>query len=336
MTKTILVTGGLGYIGSQLSYNLLISNYKVIIVDSLKNSDYETFSSLIKNFKNIKFYKFDLNSTSMLEKIFSENKIDLVIHLASLKSIQDSLKKSHYFINNNVKISLNLFRKMLKYNVDKLIFASSAAIYENHSSLISEDHKQKLNDPYSISKSIIENYIESLAFEKKLNFKIYIFRYFNPVGYVNDNIFYGNPLTRNQKNLFEVLLDYHVKKKVFCVFGNNFNTYDGTCVRDFIDIQDLIDVHLKAVKKLLNSDTKEIQKFNLGSGKGTTILQVIREFEKIFKIKIKYEFTLPRKNEIVSSIANTSKLEKYFHWKSKYSLEKSVNSIKNYYDKKIK
>ena len=268
--KTILITGAAGYIGSNLSNILLKKKYNLILLDNLKVGKISTINKLLRIGKSKTiFFKTDLKNKKNLNKIFKENKIHSVIHLANLKEIEDSFKHPKKYYQNNVQGTKNLISSMENYNVFKIIFSSSAAIYNSSDKAVDENSKIKITNPYADTKYKIEKILKKLIIDNK-KWSIISLRYFNPIGTDNKSLF-GEENFLKMNNLISELSKFHLKKKMkINIYGKNNPTHDGTCVRDFIDIRDLCEGHVKSIDKLKSKNYYQV--FNLGSGKGTTVL----------------------------------------------------------------
>jgi UDP-glucose 4-epimerase len=313
----ILVTGGAGYIGSNIVLELLKKKHNVVIIDNLTNSSYKRINILKKLSKNLfLFYKADCRHFKKISYIFSKHKFECVIHLAGLKSIQDSIKFPKKYYYANVLSTKNVLKAMKIFKVKKIIFSSSASVYGEPRYLpIDEEHRAKPLNPYAKTKLISEKLIKKFCKINKSNIGVCL-RYFNPLG--SD---YSNLLSDNfgySKNLYPSFLRSIKKKKNFIIYGNNFKTKDGTAVRDFIHISDLVNAHVS----LLDYHKKNFDIFNIGTGKGYTVLEVVNAFCKINKIKIKLVFKKKREGEIPIYFAKVTKIKKTIGWHTVKNLNK--------------
>ena len=267
---TILVTGGLGYIGSHICS--IIKN--PIILDNKSNSKLNFKKKLPK----AKVYLASINKNN-LRKVFSENKIKSVIHLAAFKSVEESISEPLKYYKNNVSILIELLETMKEYNIHKFIYSSSATVYGNiNNSPLKEEYELKSNNPYGKSKVICENIIDDFCKANK-NFKAISLRYFNPIGASVKNGLKEKPLSTPQ-NLMPKIIESIIENKKLLIFGKNHKTYDGTCIRDFIHIMDLAEAHIATIK-YINKNKKNYEVFNVGLGKGISVLDLIKHFEKI-------------------------------------------------------
>tara|TARA_B100000989_G_scaffold299039_1_gene292370 strand:+ start:22721 stop:23689 length:969 start_codon:yes stop_codon:yes gene_type:complete len=306
----ILITGGLGYIGSHIAAQL---KNETIIIDNLSNSSLDYKRKLPLSI----VYKLDL-SYKNLKQIFSKHKIGGVIHLAGLKAVNESTKFPLKYYRNNFNSTLELLECMKNYNIQKLIFSSSATVYGNsHKSPIKEDFSLDSINPYASSKIIIEQMIKDYCSSNR-NFKAISLRYFNPLGSDLTSGLADQPLG-NPQNIMPILVRAVKNKKNFKIFGNDYDTKDGTCIRDYIHVKDLAYAHLLALKKL--SSTKLYTAINLGMGKGISVLEFIKIFEKANKVKIKYSFSERRKGDVDISYANNQKAKDLLNWRPKYNYE---------------
>lgn len=318
----ILLTGGLGYIGSHIA-NLLGS--KVVIIDNKSNSKLNYKKLLPK----ATVLEKDLNKSS-LEKVFANHNIKGVIHLAALKAVNDSIAYPLKYYQNNVSKTLELLETMDKYKIKKLIFSSSATVYGNKNiSPLKENMSLQAINSYGNTKLIVEQIIDDYA-RSNSSFKAISLRYFNPLGADNEAGLSEQPLGEPE-NLMPVLIKSIKEKKVFKIFGDNYPTTDGTCIRDYIHVKDLAIAHLKALNKLgkLNGHSK----INIGLGKGLSVLEIIKLFEKINKIKIKYKISNRRKGDSAISYASNLKAKHLLGWKPQYDIK---DMIKDSWESKTK
>lgn len=304
----ILLTGGLGFIGSHCAVELLNSGLDIIIVDNLSNSKLEVIEHIktITN-KNFIFYQIDLLMYDELELIFMNHKITSVIHLAGLKAVAESVVFPLRYYQHNLSISINLLNLMEKYNVKKLIFSSSATVYGDQSSPVVETMSigQNISNPYGKTKFMIEEILKDLK-----GWCIVILRYFNPVGAHKSYLIGENP-NNAPNNLMPIILQVvSGKRSVLEVFGN--------CIRDFIHVMDLANAHLIVMKKL---STPGHYIYNIGTGKGTSVLSLIETFEKVNQIKLNRISAPPRSGDICISYANIQKFSEEFAWSPKYTIE---------------
>ena len=329
--KTILLTGGLGYIGSHIAVHLLNCDYKVIIADNLCNSSMEKVDIIKQNVKilnqdNLFFYIVDLLDLYKLETVFNNHSIDVVIHLAGLKSVGESLAKPMLYYDTNLISTINLIAMMKIYGCKNIIFSSSATVYGNAKSPCVETMEvgRGLTNPYGKTKYMQEEIFRDLyASDNRWN--IVLLRYFNPVGQMNlsmKEISNGIP-----NNLFPYIVKVH-NGELFRlnIFGNDYDTPDGTGVRDFIHVCDLANGHVKACDKILSSNDVQVglKTYNLGTGKGISVQQLVDAFEKVNNTKINYEYVERREGDLDVCYADSSLANKELGWKTTYTVEDMV------------
>ena len=306
----ILLTGGLGYIGSHIAKLL---KKKSVIIDNQSNSQL----NFKKYLPEATVYLSDLNK-HILEKVFTKHKIQGVIHLAGLKSVNESVFNPLQYYENNIGSSIALLEAMNKFKVDKFIFSSSATVYGNQNlSPLKENMTLKSINPYASTKIIIEQLISDYA-QSNSNFKAISLRYFNPIGADVKSNLSEQPLGQPQ-NIMPILVRATSEQKVFSIYGNNFETHDGTCIRDYLHVKDLALAHVLALKKI--NKFKGHTPLNIGLGKGLSVLEVISLFEKVNQVKIKTRIAAPRKGDTAISFADNKKAKKLLEWKPQYSYE---------------
>ncbi len=332
--KKILVTGGLGYIGSHTSIVLLENNYDIIIVDNLCNSDIKVLKKInILTSKTPEFHRCDINDNKKLNQIFKNNQIDGIIHFAALKSVSESVKFPDKYYKNNVEGIKNLLKYCDKYDVKKFIFSSSCIVYGKPKKLPIKESTTfgKPLSPYGNTKILSEEILMKHCNEKD-SFKNISLRYFNPVGAHKSNMIGENP-HGIPNNLVPIITQNSIGKNIkLKVFGNDYNTIDGTAIRDYIHIEDLSKAHLKAYKYLEESKNN-YEFFNIGTGKGYSVLEVINTFEKISGKKLQYKFSNRRKGDVEKIYADTKKAKKLLKWNSVYNLEDMLKSAWLYENK---
>jgi len=325
----VLVTGGTGYIGSHTCVELLNNNIDVIVVDNLSNSKKEVVNKIeeITN-KKVMFYEIDLRNKEDLIKVFNENKIDAVIHFAALKAVGESVKEPLKYYNNNLISTINLCEVMKEFNCKNLIFSSSATVYGKPSSLpIKEDAPTSTTNPYGSTKLFIEEILKDL-YKSDNSFSITILRYFNPIG-AHESYLIGEDPNGIPNNLMPYIVrvatnEYDELK----VFGNDYNTIDGTGVRDYIHVVDLARWHYKALEKKYNKN--ELNIYNLGNGKGYSVFEIINCFERVNDVKVKYSIGPRRNGDIDECYADTSKAERELEYKSEKTIEDMCRDSYNY------
>ena len=331
----IFVTGCTGYIGSHTCVELLENNYEVVGLDNFSNSKREVLDKIeqITN-KRIKFYEGDMLDKELLEKIFSENEIDMVIDFAAYKAVGDSVKKPIEYYTNNVSSVLTLISTMQKFNVKSLIFSSSATVYGVPEFVpITEECKTGgTTNPYGTSKLYVEGILKDLSIADP-DFKICIFRYFNPVGAHKSGLIGEDP-NGIPANLMPFICKVATGElECLSVFGNDYETKDGTGVRDYIHIIDLAKAHVSGVKKL-ESINGGLKIYNLGTGTGYSVLEMVNAFEKVNNIKVNYKIAERRDGDIAECFADSGLAEKELNWKAEYTLEDMCKDAYNFVLKK--
>lgn len=316
----VLVTGGTGFIGSHTVVELLNNNYEVVIVDNLVNSKDEVLNRIFKiTGKKPKFYKVSVQDKEKMEEIFKSENITDVIHFAGLKSVGESVLKPGLYIANNIGSTLTLLELMQKYNVKNLVFSSSATVYgiPKHVPLFESDSIGGCTNPYGQTKVDIE-YILNYIYENNKDMNIAILRYFNPIG-AHPSGLMGEDPSGIPNNLMPYITQVAVGKLPFVrVFGNDYKTHDGTGVRDYIHVMDLASGHIAALKKLEAKPGLVI--YNLGTGKGTSVLDLIKAFEKANNMEIKYQILPRRPGDVDENYANCDKAFKEMNWKAKFDI----------------
>ena len=315
----ILITGGLGYIGSHTVIECINSKHSVVIVDNLYNSSIKVLEKLNKFLnKDLKFYKTDMQDIEEFEKVFIENNIDAVIHFAGYKAVGESVENPLKYYDNNIGITINLLKLMERYNVKQIIFSSSATVYKESKILpLTENMPLGVTNPYGRTKLIIEEILQDIAYVDK-NFKVVILRYFNPIGAHPCGLF-GEENNGIPNNLMPYIVKVAKGELEYLrVFGNDYNTKDGTGVRDYIHVVDLAKAHIKAIKAFEFS--KNINIYNIGTGTGYSVLEIIHNFEKATGIKIPYKIVERRKGDIGENYSNSDKAKKELNFSTKYGI----------------
>ncbi len=317
----------MGYIGSHIVANLLLTENNITILDNLTNSKVKTLDNLKKiRKKKINFFKSDINNQKILEKILKNSNIDIVIHTAGLKSVEESVKHPQKYFYNNISGTISLINAMHKTNVKKLIFSSSATVYsEDNQMPLTEDSSLKPYSPYGESKLIVENILKSMV-KADSGWKIAIIRYFNPVGAHSSFLIGETPLTKPQ-NLMPILVNVASgENQYLSIYGNDYDTSDGTAIRDYIHISDLVEGHINTMHHLQDNLTENPLILNLGTGKGNSVLDLVHSFEEVNGVKINYKFKERRKGDIPISFADSSKANKIINWKAKHNLKDMCHS----------
>lgn len=316
----ILVTGGAGYIGSHTCIELLNVGEDVIILDNFLNSKPEALNRIKKiTGKDFKFYEVDLLNKRDVEKIFSENKIESVIHFAGLKAVGESVQKPLWYYHNNLTGTFNLIDVMQKYNVKKIVFSSSATVYGSPKTVpIKEDFPLSTTNPYGSTKLMIEQILKDIYVADN-EFSIALLRYFNPIGAHESGLIGENP-NGIPNNLVPYISQVAVGRlEHLNVHGNDYNTHDGTGVRDYIHVVDLAIGHLKSLNKIRKD--KGVHIYNLGTGIGYSVLDVVHAFEKASGIKIPYVIGPRRPGDIAECYADPTKASEELGWKAERDID---------------
>ena len=323
----ILVTGGLGYIGSHTIVELINTNITPIIVDNLVNSNINVLEKINKiTGKTPVHYNLDVTNEDELEKVFLENRIDGVIHFAGFKAVGESVEKPLEYYYNNLVSTIVLGKMCSKYHVKKIVFSSSATVYGEQKSPLNEQMNYgETKNPYGETKLMSERILRDLV-QSNDNISVVLLRYFNPIGAHKSGLIGENPngipnnlmpyITRVAKGMLKKLN----------IYGNDYETVDGTGVRDYIHVVDLAKGHIKA----LNQEKKGISVYNLGTGKGTSVLELLKIFEETNKVKIPYEIVQRRVGDIAICFADAKKAEKEIGWKAEKTIEDMVKDSWNF------
>jgi len=316
----ILVTGGAGYIGSHTIVELLNNGDSVVVVDNLSNSSQESLRRVEKITKSkIPFYNIDVRDTDALEKVFNENHFDAVIHFAGLKSVGESVSHPIEYYDNNIGSTLVLLEKMNKYGVKKLVFSSSATVYGTPSELPLKETSRVgvgITNPYGQTKFMIEQILRDLSIADK-TMEITILRYFNPVG-AHESGLIGEDPNDTPNNLMPYISQVAVGKlKKVGVFGNDYDTPDGTGIRDYIHVVDLARGHVAALKHI----SPGVSIYNLGTGKGVSVLELISAFEKAAEKEIPYQILPRREGDIALCYATSEKANKELGWSAERNID---------------
>ena len=334
----ILVTGCCGYIGSHTCVELLEANYNVIGIDNFSNSRRKVLDEIYKiTEKKIVFYEGDILDYCFLKKVFLENSIDFVIDFAASKSVGDSISDPIAYYKNNVNTLINLLEIMNGRGVKKLIFSSTAAVYGKKDEMpIGEEAEiGNTTNPYATSKYFDEKILKD-TFSSDSEWSICIFRYFNPVGAHISGVLGEDP-TGVPTNLMPCILRSlkNENRQVLTIFGDDYDTYDGTGIRDYIHVVDLAKAHVKGIEYLMKMHNG-VSVFNLGTGRGYSVLEIIETFEKVNGVKINYTVGKRRDGDVASCYAGVLKAEKNLKWKAELDLEEMCRDAYNYYKYSLK
>lgn len=325
----ILVTGGTGYIGSHTCVELINAGHEVIILDNLYNSSKAVLTK-IQTITNVlpKFYEVDILDKAGLNKVFEENQIDAVIHFAGYKAVGESCVIPLTYYQNNIAGSLNLYEVMKNHNVKKLVFSSSATVYGDPASVpIKEDFPLSTTNPYGTTKLFNERILEDL-YTSDNSWSIILLRYFNPIGAHKSGLL-GEVPNGIPNNLLPYIAQTATGKRDFLrVWGNDYNTIDGTGVRDYIHVVDLAIGHIKACE-FINTHIG-LEKVNLGTGNGYSVLQVKDAFEKASGKEVPFKFMDRRPGDIAACYADTTKAKELLGWSAKYGIDEMCQDSWNF------
>ncbi len=317
----ILVTGGAGFIGSHTCVELLNAGYEVVILDNFCNSKPEAVKRIEKiTGKSVKLYEADLLDKDAVEKVFDENKIDAVIHFAGLKAVGESVSIPLTYYHNNITGTLILCEVMAKHNVKKIVFSSSATVYGSPKTVpIKEDFPLSTTNPYGSTKLMIENILRDLYVSDN-EWSIALLRYFNPIG-AHESGLLGEDPNGIPNNLVPYIAQVALGKlEVLSVFGNDYPTPDGTGVRDYIHVVDLSQGHIKALEKIM--DTTGVDAYNLGTGTGYSVLDVVNAYQEASGVKINYKIAPRRPGDIAECYADPTKSKNELGWSAKLDIKK--------------
>ena len=318
--STILLAGGAGYIGSHTAVELLEAGYDVVIADNYSNSCPESIKRVEEiTGKSVKAYEVDIKDKAKLETVFTENKIDAVIHFAGLKAVGESVAKPILYYRNNIDTTLSLLECMEKYGVNNIIFSSSATVYgeENPVPYTEEMHRGTCSNPYGWTKAMMEQILEDAAKANK-ELSVVLLRYFNPIG-AHPSGKIGEDPQGIPNNLMPYVAQVAVgRRECLTIFGKDYPTPDGTCRRDYIHVVDLAVGHVKAIDYVFGHKGTEI--FNLGTGTPYSVTEIVETFEKVNDMKINHVYGDRRAGDLPESYANADKALNILGWKTEKTL----------------
>lgn len=323
--KKVLVTGGCGYIGSHTIVDLIENGFEVISVDSLINSDLSALDGIEAiTGKRVKNYEIDLCNLTDTRRVFEENSdIQSIIHFAALKAVGESVEQPLLYHRNNIQSLLNLLVCVEAYQVRNLIFSSSCSVYGNSKELpVTEDTpRQNAESPYARTKQIGEDILTDVALGNP-NINIVALRYFNPAG-AHESALIGESPRNIANNLVPVITETGIgKRHEVVVFGDDYDTRDGSCVRDYIHVSDIAHAHTLAVQYLINrKNDNNYELFNLGIGEGVTVLEAVKAFEKVNNVALNYRIGTRRPGDVVAVFANNTKVKQRLGWNPKYNID---------------
>ena len=318
----ILVTGGLGYIGSHTCVELLENGHEVIVIDNLSNSKIEVKDKIAEiTGKEISFYEGDMLDKNILVNIFKEHCIDAVIHFAGFKAVGESVKMPLKYYRNNIDSTLNLLEAMKEAGCKNLVFSSSATVYglQDTPRYVETMEKKTPTNPYGKTKTMIEEILEDLYISDN-TWNITILRYFNPVG-AHESGLIGEDPNGIPNNLMPYILKVAAHElECLTIFGNDYDTEDGTCIRDYIHVVDLAKGHISALNKMM-SISPMICVYNLGSGNGVSVKEIVETFERVNELKLNYKYGDKREGDLAANFADASKAYLELHWKTEKTIE---------------
>lgn len=330
--KKILVTGGCGYIGSHTVVELLKKNYEVVILDNLSNSKKE-ICNRVSEIVNKDFFVYYKDCRENLDEIFLNHDIDGIVHFAALKSVGESVEHPLEYFDNNINSLINILNYAKKYNVKNIVFSSSCSLYGNLDTLPANENSNKSEpeSPYAYTKLVGERILED--FSKVNDQKIICLRYFNPVGADKSGLIGESPINK-PNNILPVICQSAESGDEMSVFGSDYNTKDGTCVRDYVHVSDIADAHVLSIEYLDKTNDK-FDVYNLGYGEGVSVLEIINSFEKENNIKVNFKFIERRPGDVEKIYSDSSKAEKNLGWRPKRNIIDMVTSAWNWNKNKI-
>lgn len=330
----ILITGGTGYIGSHTVVKLLNQNREVVVLDNFVNSSPEVVGKIKEiTGKDFRFYEVDLLDRENLEKVFEENNITEVIHFAGLKAVGESVSKPLEYYNNNITGTLVLLEVMRKYDCKKIIFSSSATVYGDQgvSKYVESLGRGNTTNPYGTTKAMIEKILEDLYVSDN-SWGIVLLRYFNPVGAHESGLIGDNP-NGIPNNLMPYIQKVAAGKlPELSIYGNDYPTKDGTGVRDFIHVEDLAEGHINAIEKIKTEETG-VFTYNLGTGTGYSVLDMVKTFEKVNNVKVPYKIAPRRAGDLPEMYADPTKAKEELGWVAKKNLSDMCRDSWNFAQK---
>lgn len=327
--KKVLVTGGCGYIGSHTIVDLIDNGFEVISVDNNINSDIRTMEGVREiTGVQVKNYTVDLCDLEKTRRIFANEQVDGVIHFAALKSVGESVFNPLLYFNNNLNSLLNILTCIKEFGVNNLIFSSSCSVYGNAKSLpVTEDTPfEEAECPYARTKQMGENIIRDFS---KINTdsKAVLLRYFNPAGAHNSALIGESPINK-ASNLVPVITETAMgKRKELVVFGDDYDTRDGSCIRDYIHVMDIANAHTKALQYLMaDKNENNCEVFNLGIGEGVSVLEAVKAFEKVAQMKLNYRVGARREGDVVAIYANNDSAVQKLNWQPSRNIENIMDT----------
>ena len=330
----ILVTGGAGFIGSHTCVELLNAGYEIVVVDNYYNANPKSLERVKElTGKDFKSYEYDIRDSEGMDKIFKENKIDAVIHFAGLKAVGESCQKPIEYYDNNIGGTLKLCDVMRNNGCKNIVFSSSATVYgmKNVSPLKETMKTGGTTNPYGTTKYMIEIILEDI-YKSDNEWNVTLLRYFNPIGAHESGRIGENP-SGIPNNLMPYITQVAIGKRPFLsVYGNDYDTPDGTCIRDYIHVVDLADGHVKAVNNILDGK-KGVQIFNLGTGKGYSVLDIVKAFSKAYGKELPYKIAPRRPGDLAVCFSDPSKAKEVLGWEAKRGIDDMCRDSWNWQSK---
>ena len=316
----ILITGGAGYIGSHTMVEFLNAGRELVVVDNFLNSKPEALERVRQiTGKDFKFFEVDLLDKEALDRVVRENNIESCIHFAGLKAVGESCEKPLWYYHNNLTGTLNLCEVLSKYGAKKIVFSSSATVYGKPASVpITEDFPLSTTNPYGETKLMIERILSDL-YKSDPEWSVSILRYFNPIGAHHSGMIGEDPQGIPNNLLPYVSQVATGRREILSIFGNDYNTHDGTGVRDYIHVVDLARAHLKAIERA--ETVTGVEHFNVGTGVGYSVLDIVHAYEKATGATVKYQFVARRSGDIDECYANPAKAKEILGWSAEYTIE---------------
>lgn len=330
----VLVTGGCGFIGSHTCVELLNSGFEVVVIDNLINSKTDSLDSVKEiTGKSCTFYKVDINDEEGLRQVFSKHKIDSVIHFAGLKAVGESVEQPHYYYSNNISGTLTLLKVMNEFNVKSIVFSSSATVYGcDNVPPLTEDMRTSATNPYGWTKVMQEQILSDIAYADP-EMRVALLRYFNPIGAHPSGLIGDNP-NGIPNNLLPYICRVALKKLPYLqVYGDDYDTVDGTGVRDYIHVVDLAKGHLAAMRYLENN--KGVLTVNLGTGNGYSVLQVVEAYEKASGKEIPVKICPRRPGDVAANFADAKKAKELINWTAELGIEEMCRDAWNFTQKNM-
>lgn len=325
----ILITGGAGYIGSHAMVEFLDAGKELVCVDNLCNSKALSLERVKEiTGKDFKFYRVDLLDVESLEEIFKENEIDSCIHFAGLKAVGESCQKPLMYYHNNITGTLNLCKLLSEYGAKRIVFSSSATVYGKPASVpITEDFPLSTTNPYGETKRMIERILKDLWVSDN-EWSISVLRYFNPIGAHKSGLIGEDPRDIPNNLLPYIMQVASGRREILSVYGNDYNTHDGTGVRDYIHVVDLAKAHLCAIERAYKQTG--IEYFNIGTGVGYSVFDIIKAYEDAAGVKIKYKITPRRPGDIDECYADPERAYNILGWKAENGIEEMCKDAFNW------